>query len=1052
MAQDDVKPQPTSQNPPATRERRYLTIVFSDLVGYTRLSEWMDLEDLLDLQLNYQREALTAMEDYGGYVASYSGDGVLVYFGYPTAHENDAERAVRASLELLRRVPTLKAKGPDGTSESLAVRIGVHTGLLAMDSEMLSMGRREYGIAGEAVNLAARLKDEAPVNSVVVTRNTLELVEGLFDTQPLGERPIRGLSRAIAVHKILGARHTAGRASGRMRRGATQMVGRQREAEALIAHWREAGQKSRRVMVQIVGEAGVGKTRLVQDFCQRPDVADGVIVRLNCLELFATTPLYAVAGFFWSRVGLSAEDDESTRDAKISSFLSRFDAKTPENVGLLANILGFVLKRADRTTAPTPLSVKKEQFAFLTELFKQIVRRHRAVILIEDAHWLDPSSAELLSEIGEHIVHEPVLVLLTARSFPKGPALPAPDFFIQLDQLDREDSLRLARVVPGAHTVSEELLVQATANCDGIPLFIEQMVLSLISQGQSGRLRATNDLPLTLAEIMSERLDRLEGSRRVVQTAACIGRAFRADFLGALLGDSNTQVIEPLEALVEAEILRRQHNAAQTTYEFRHALLQRIAYETIVQADRRKVHARIAGLMQQRSNFEPAIAEAKAHHLAEAGHNEEAIAAWLEAAALASRRSALIEAVAHIRSGLSLLGGIEEVERRRELELKLQMALMGPLTSTKGVTSDEFSACCERGMELCLSGTAAAMAFPFMFGQITFSIARGHKEEAISLAKRFIEVATRASNDPARVVGHRLAAMAYLHDGDLANARANGERSIELYSPAWSDAATQLFGQDIHVHSQSLLAIILFCVGEIDGALKLGLDSLRSAEKAQHAHSMVLALTYLGNVVGFCGATVPLMGIGRRLVAVSEQHGLTPFVTVAKGMLGWALCVCGDYDQGCAVLEEAIEGAVAGRNNLGLARYLTFLADARRRNGQLESARVAAARAVDVIASDSKWFESEVYRTSALVARDLDPQNPQSAQALLERAAGCARQIGAPVFELRALLDLKSLSRPPADTSDLDTRIAELGRFRDIDRRVEQIVRAHTPGLFPAAS
>jgi hypothetical protein len=169
-------------------------------------------------------------------------------------------------------------------------------------------------------------------------------------------------------------------------------------------------------------------------------------------------------------------------------------------------------------------------------------------------------------------------------------------------------------------------------------------------------------------------------------------------------------------------------------------------------------------------------------------------------------------------------------------------------------------------------------------------------------------------------------------------------------------------------------------------------------------------------------------------------------------MLGWALCVCGDYDQGCAVLEEAIEGAVAGRNNLGLARYLTFLADARRRNGQLESARVAAARAVDVIASDSKWFESEVYRTSALVARDLDPQNPQSAQALLERAAGCARQIGAPVFELRALLDLKSLSRPPADTSDLDTRIAELGRFRDIDRRVEQIVRAHTPGLFPAAS
>jgi tetratricopeptide (TPR) repeat protein len=344
------------------------------------------------------------------------------------------------------------------------------------------------------------------------------------------------------------------------------------------------------------------------------------------------------------------------------------------------------------------------------------------------------------------------------------------------------------------------------------------------------------------------------------------------------------------------------------------------------------------------------------------------------------------------------------------------------------------------------------MAFPFMFGQITFSIARGYKEEAISLAERFITVATGASNAPARVVGHRLAAMAYLHDGDLANARANGERSVALYSPDWGDAATQLFGQDIHVHSQSLLALALFCVGEVDGALKLALDSLRSAEKAQHAHSIVLATTYLGNIVGFCGATAPLMEIGRRLVAVSEQHGLTPFVTVAKGMLGWALCVCGDYDQGCTVLEEAIEGAVAGRNNLGLARYLTFLADARRRNGQLENARVAGARAADVIASDSKWFESEVYRTQALVALDLDPQNPDQARALLEQAASCARQIGAPVFELRALLDLKALGGSTAGTSELDARIAELDRFRDIDRRAEEIVRAHMPGLFPEAS
>ncbi len=1046
-----MKFEQVSRDPPAARERRYLTIVFSDLVGYTQLSERMDPEDLRELQLKYQRQALTAMEDYGGYVASYSGDGIMVYFGYPTAHENDAERAVRASLELLQRVTGLKVTDPSRSNESLAVRIGVHTGLLVMGSELLSMGRQEYGVVGEAVNLAARLKDEAPINSVVVTRDTLELVEGLFDSQALGERPIRGLSRPVAIHKILGARHTAGRTTGRMRRGATQMVGRKREAEALLAHWREAGQTSRCVTVQVVGEAGVGKTRLVQDFCQRPEVADSVVIRLNCLELFATTPLYAVAGFFWSRVGLTAEDDESARNAKISAFLGRFDANTPANVGLLANVLGFALTRTDRAAAPTPLAAKQEQFTFLTGLFGQIVRKRPAVLWVEDAHWLDPSSAELLSGIVEQFAREPVLLLLTTRSFPKGPVLPAPDHFNRLDQLDREESLRLARSVPGAQAVSDELLVQATINCDGIPLFIEQMILSLISQRQSGRGQMTSDLPLTLAEIMSERLDRLEGGRQVVQAAACIGRSFGAAFLGALLGDANTQVIEPLEALVEAEILRRQHDVSQTTYAFRHALLQRVAYESIVLADRRKMHARVADLMQQRSNFEPAIAEVRAHHLTEAGRNEEAIAAWLDAAALASRRSALIEAVAHIRSGLSLLGGIEEAERRRELELKLQMALMGPLTSTKGVTSDEFSACCERGMELSLSGAATTMTFPFMFGQITFSIARGHKAEAISLSERFTALAARTSNDPARVVGHRLAAMAYLHDGELAKARANAERSLELYSPEWGDAATHLFGQNIQIHSQSLLALTLFCVGDIDGALQLGLDSLRLAEKLEHAHSTVLALSYVGNVVGFCGAADPLMGAARRLVAVSEQHGLQPFVTVGKGMLGWALCVRGDFDQGCAVLEEAIEAAITAKNNLGLARYLATLADARRRNGQLESARVAGARAVDMIASDSKWFEPEVRRIAALVARDLDPQNPQQARALLQQAIDCARQMGTPVFELRALLDLKSLDGPTGKTPDLDSRIAELARFRDIDRRAEEIARAHTPGLYPEA-
>ena len=744
-----MKIEADSPGPSVALERRYLTIVFSDLVGYTQLSEQMDPEDLRDLQLRYQREGLTTMEGYGGFVASYSGDGILVYFGYPTAHENDAERAVRAALELVKRVPTLEAKAGAEPGTPLAVRIGVHSGLLVIGAELLSMGRTEFGVVGEAVNLASRLKDEAPVNSVVVSNETLELVEGLFETESLGDRRIRGLSRNVMLHRIIGPRYASGRTGGRMRRGATRMVGREREAEQLLALWRKATQEQRCMMAQVVGEAGVGKTRLIQDFCQRPSSSGATILRMNCLEIFATTPLYAVGSFFWSRLGLAAGDDENARTTKISAYLGRFDGDTPENRAVLASLVGFAMAGARRTAPIAPLAVKREQFAFVAEHVARIVDNKPTVLWVDDAHWLDPSSAELLPRIIERLARAPVLVLVTTRSFPKGPSLPAPDQVISLEQLRREECLELAKSVPGAQVVSEDLLARAAAACDGIPLFLEQLVLSLISQGArtGGRRRTKDDLPLTLGEIMSERLDRLEGGRRVVQAAACIGRSFAADFLGPLLESADVAVVEPLEALVEAEILRRRRDDDRTTYEFRHALLQRVAYELMIQADRRAMHARIADLLKQRSNSMPAIPEVMAHHLTQAERSQEAITAWLDAAAAASRRSALVEAIAHIRNGLSLLDGIREPEVRRQLELSLQAALIGPLTSTRGMISDELSQCCERGMELSLAGEPTPLVLSFMFGQFTFLFSRGRTSEAISLAESFLSQATRMSHE-----------------------------------------------------------------------------------------------------------------------------------------------------------------------------------------------------------------------------------------------------------------------------------------------------------------
>src|SRR5215475_13233680 len=463
-------------------QRRYLTILFCDLVGYTELSERLDPEDLQELQSRYQRLALTVMERYNGFVARFSGDGILVYFGYPTAHENEAERAVRAALELVERLIDLNVNSRDQRLPALAVRIGIHTGLVVIGSEATSGGWQEHSIVGEAVNLAARLQTEAEPNSVIVSRETLELVEGYFAVESLGPKRLKGLSRIVYIYKVTKARRATKRGNARLRRGATRIVGREKALDRLLSNWNKTIQSSRCRTVHVVGEAGVGKTRLVLEFARRPELADANIRQAHCHEIFASTPLYTVGSFLSSRIGLTDEDNEAARIEKISTYLNEFAANNAENMEIIRSLLGPGLLGVTEAVAPTPLILKQKQFAFIIALIEQFARAQPLLLWVDDAHWLDPSSAELLSEIVGRLAHLPILVLLTQRSFPKGPALPKPDDIIHVDQLGRQECLELARSVPGAQALSDQVLMRAVEAADGIPLFVEQLVLSLIDQ------------------------------------------------------------------------------------------------------------------------------------------------------------------------------------------------------------------------------------------------------------------------------------------------------------------------------------------------------------------------------------------------------------------------------------------------------------------------------------------------------------------------------------------------------------------------------------------
>jgi class 3 adenylate cyclase/tetratricopeptide (TPR) repeat protein len=1031
-------------------DRRFLTIEFIDLVGSTDLAERLDPEDLGPLLRRYHRLALSIMERFGGFVAQVFGDGILVYFGYPTAHEHEAERALRAALALLQQLRTLDTNVHGKTLPRLEARIGIHSGLVVIAQALqVSAGVSRHDVVGEAINLAARLETEAAPGGIAISRETMELVEGLFAFRSLGVKSLKGLSRKIEVYEVLRALPGTKRTEIRLRRGATRLVGRESAIERILSCWNAVKDGSRCQTLAIVGDAGVGKTRLMLELCGRPEFVDATLWQSQCHEMFASTPLYPLGALLSARAGLTADDEESVRYEKISSYLEELGRNTAENRGLVAALLGMSIPAGSAEAAATPELLKRAQFEFVVSIVKQAASARPVIVWTEDAHWRDPSSAELLQDIVTACAQLPVLVVSTRRPFPKGPALPNADVTVHLDHLELADCLELARSIPGASALSDEMISKAIAAADGVPFFLEQLVISLIEEQSQGPApyRRLGGVPLMLAELLSERLDRRPGARRIAQAAACIGRSFTPEFLLKLLPDEAGQVQERLEALVEAEILLPRRHGVEVRYEFRHALLQRMAHESMLHAERRLMHRRVVDVLSEATGGEPTIPEAVAYHLTEAGAVDEAIAAWLWAGTSATRRSAHVEAIEHIRSGLALLDQIPDPGSRRRLEESLQVSLMGSLLATQSATSAELSACCERGLQLCTESSSTAMMFPFAFGQFTFVNCRGRGSEAIALATQFISHAEREGFESERVIGHRMLGQALLATGESAAAKPELERSLALYVHERDAAATHMYGQNTEVHTKSLLSLTQLCLGDVDAALEAGLDALHTADALRHPHSTAIPMVYVGGwVFGLCEATEQMMTQARNLLALAEQHRLYGFRAHAAAFVGWALCQGGNPGQGIPMIAQAIAAFDSVQFRLAEAGHLSNLAEAQHRVGRLTDAAATCDRAIELMAEGSRWLEPELRRVQAVIAADLAPADRQGADALFRCAITCAQQSRAPVFERRCLVSFQRfLESTGRHDADVESRLGELSHLSNLAQRVADAIQAKPP-------
>jgi class 3 adenylate cyclase len=666
-------------------ERRYVTVMFCDLVGSTSISAQLDAEEWRDLVSAYLDAACAAVAELGGHVAKKLGDGLMALFGYPAAQENDAERAARAGLSIQRALAEVNRKNVDAGKPALNARIGIETGPVVVDAA--------GEIYGDAPNVAARVQALAEPGTVVVTAPVQRQVAGLFVVEECGSHELKGLSEPVTLYRLVRA-SGGGRRAGQ--RHLTPLVGREEEIAMLMRRWERARQGDGQ-LVMIVGEPGLGKSRLIEEFHSRLRDTRHTWVEWSCSQLLQNTPLHPMAE--WGRQRFGGPDTPAEqRLADLENTLALVKLDPAENAPLLAPLLDIPLAQ-DRAPTLEPEVLRRRQLTALTSWTMASARTQPLVLALEDLHWADPTMLELLRGIAERGALAPLFVLITARPEFRPPwGMRSHHSTISLAPLDHSQVRHMVGELAARHALPKEVVDGVTERTGGVPLFIEEVTRLLLERGERGGVQA---IPPTLQQSLMARLDRLGPAREVAQIGAVIGRDFSYRLLCAVAGTEDVPLQTALERLAEADILLVQGLPPDAEYRFKHALIQDAAYENLLRSRRQVLHRRVGEAL--RDNLANAAAEPEllAHHFTQAGLTEAAIEWWGKAGQQSLERSALVEAVAQLRKGLALVANLPEGVTRMQHELDLQIAVGKAMFATKGYFAPEAGEAFHRARALC---------------------------------------------------------------------------------------------------------------------------------------------------------------------------------------------------------------------------------------------------------------------------------------------------------------------------------------------------------------
>jgi class 3 adenylate cyclase len=994
-----------------TAERRQLTVFFSDIVGSTALAESLDPEDLRDLYARYRGLCAECIRRYDGYLAQYMGDGVLAYFGYPAAHEDDAGRAVRSAIEILGRAATI-AVGKNRPP----LRIGIHTGLVVVGN-VHDSGHRDHLALGEAPNIAARLQVEALPNTIVISDSTRSLLAGQFQLQDLGSRTLKGLSRPLQMYRVLGKSQEASRFHAmKSAYGLTPFVGRQREVEAIRIAWTEAAEGRGRALL-LSGEAGMGKSRLLE-------VTEQIAVRrlhevfeAQCSPYQMNSPLYPIVEMIERRLGI----EEDMRPAHKLDLLEQFTAGrgvlVEEATAVMAGLLSTpTLDRYPEIDLP-PARRLQLTIRVLADLLLHSVNGSPVLLLIEDLHWADPSTLDLLGEMAMRVANLPALMVCTTRPG-LSPAWSGPPqgAEIRVEALNPDDTRVLITRVAGPKSLPLALIQEVAARTGGIPLFMEAVTRTVMGSGLlhelDDRYELTGPLPsglipASVQDSLMARIDRLGADRPVAQAAATIGREASFELLQDVLRIPADSLTAALKRMVELELVSENGTPPAASYTFRHALIQDSAYESLLRKTRQEFHNRIAEALAQRF---PEIAETKpellARHHEGAGRIPEATAGWMKAGQQARQRLALRECDAYLRKAISLLERLPELDPDRlKSEMEAQLALGQALTETFGWASRELEATFSRARDLCsILGNKFGL-LQALNGLSGMHLLRANLPQALETAKPVLEMGI-ASGDPLlRISAGNLISYPAYYLADFIGSCRYAEDALALYTLERERSIVVALHLPCSFACAHIRAMSLFCLGYCDQADRQWQEAWARIEELDISVATTFALGYMVHAHFLRRDRSAAEAVAEPAYARAAQDGYLFWAAQARVFRGWAEALGGDVEAGIEDMEAALESYYLTESRLDTTMFNLMMAEAQLKAGRPEEALSNISNGLKIAQEcDEHAQESELYRLRGEI--QLMRGETVMGEASLRRAIEIAQGQQAKMFELRAALAL----------------------------------------------